>query len=356
MEMNLDFIFTIIDNVLPFLIILTILVFVHELGHYSIARYNKVKVEVFSIGFGKEIFGYTDKDGTRWKFSLIPLGGYVKMHGDQDEASSKAKDETKINKEISFHHKTIGQRSAILFAGPAANYIFSLLLLIFINCFYGAPSIKPIISELVENSSAEAAGLKKDDIILDIDGNSIQKFSDIKFHLNNRNSDSVFLTISRDNKILNFEVVVQNGILGIKGEQQELIPISFFESVFFSTKQIADFTTSTLKGIYEIFTGTRGTEDLGGPIRIAELSADFWEKGIQSTLWFMVLISLNLGLINLFPIPLLDGGHLLLNFVELIKGKPINQKSLEVIHTVGFFLLISLMIFATFNDVSRFLN
>tara|TARA_B100000989_G_C19519160_1_gene463202 strand:- start:1333 stop:2391 length:1059 start_codon:yes stop_codon:yes gene_type:complete len=352
----LDFIFTILNNVLPFLIILTILVFVHELGHYSIARYNNVKVEVFSIGFGKELFGYTDKDGTRWKFSLIPLGGYVKMHGDQDEASSKSKDDSEVDKNISFHHKSIGQRSAILFAGPAANYIFSFLLLIFINCFYGAPSVKPIISEVVENGVADTSGIKENDIILSINDKPVQKFSDIKTHLNNRINDSISLTISRNDKIINFDVTVKNGLLGIKGDQQELMPISFLESIFFSSNQIVDFTTSTLKGIYEIFTGTRGTEDLGGPIRIAELSADFWERGIQSTLWFMVLISLNLGLINLFPIPLLDGGHLLLNLVELIKGKPINQKSLEVIHGIGFFLLISLMIFATFNDVSRFLK
>lgn len=346
----------IFETIVPFLVILTILVFVHELGHYLIARYNSVKVEVFSIGFGKEIFGFDDKNGTRWKFSLIPLGGYVKMHGDDDEASSKAKDESRVDKSISFHHKTVGQRSAILFAGPAANYIFSFVLLIFINFIYGLPVVKPIISEVIPNEGASIAGLKKDDLILSINNQQINEFNDIRGAIENNNNSNVIVSVSRDNKIIDFEVKIKNNILGIRGSEQELRESSFIESVSSSLNQITMFTITTLKGIYEIFVGKRGTDELGGPIRIAELSSDFWEKGLQSTLWFMVLISLNLGLINLFPIPLLDGGHLLFNFIEVLKGKPLGKRSLEVFHSIGLFLLVSLMIFATFNDISRFLN
>ena len=168
----------ILNSILPFLIILTILVFVHELGHYLAAIYNGVKVETFSIGFGKEIFGFNDKSGTRWKFSLLPLGGYVKMHGDLDAASTKKN--KNADKEYSFHNKTLGQRSIILFAGPAANFIFSILLLIFINCFYGYSTTKPIISGIEENSPVAKAKLKVNDTILEINNTKVYDFNSIR--------------------------------------------------------------------------------------------------------------------------------------------------------------------------------
>ena len=352
--MILESLLSFINIVLPFLIILTVLVFVHELGHYLIARFNGVKVEVFSIGFGKELFGINDKKGTRWKFSLIPLGGYVKMHGDEDAASSKQKKESEIDPNISFYKKTVGQRSAILFAGPAANYIFSFVLLIFINIFYGSPVIKPIVSEVINNGPAMQAGVKENDLIISVNREEIENFEELRQIIQQENNNNVNLTISRDDKIFDLKVVVKNKKIGIKGLDKELKKLNFFESFNYSAYQIYYFTVSTIRGIVEIFKGERNTDELGGPIRIAELSADFWSKGVHSTLWFMVLISLNLGLINLFPIPLLDGGHLLFNFVEFLKGSPIDKKTLELLHSIGFFVLISLMLFATYNDISRF--
>ncbi len=354
--MLIENLLNIINVIIPFLVILTILVFVHELGHYTVARMNKVKVEVFSIGFGKELFGFNDKNGTRWKFSLIPLGGYVKMHGDADESSSKLKEGNEIDKNQSFHHKTVGQRSAILFAGPAANYLFSFLLLLVINSFYGSPSVLPVISEIIENQPASKSGLKEGDLILKLNQKEILSFSDLSNEIRKHENEEVVLSISRDNKILDFNVSVINGIIGIRGNQQELKKLKFIDSINYSLGQIYFFTTSTLKGIYEIFKGSRSSEELGGPIRIAELSSDFWSKGINSTLWFMVLISLNLGLINLFPIPLLDGGHLLFNLIEFVKGSPLNPKAMEIFQGFGFFILISLMLFATYNDISRFFD
>jgi len=345
-----------LNSILPFLIILTILVFVHELGHYSIARINNVKVEVFSIGFGKELFGFNDKNGTRWKFSLIPLGGYVKMHGDEDEASTKKKKDSKVNKSLSFHHKTLGQRSAILFAGPAANYLFSFILLIVINFSFGSPSIKPIISEVVPGLSASESGLLENDLVLKVNDSNIYSFNELKDYIKKNDNKEIKITISRNDKIFDINVLVKDSIIGIKGLNQDLVKLNFFDSIVYSLDQIYFFTVSTLKGIGEIFLGTRGSDELGGPIRIAELSSDFWNKGLHSTLWFMVLISLNLGLINLFPVPMLDGGHLMFNLIEFLKGSPLNQKSLEVLHSIGFFLLISLMIFATYNDILRFIK
>ena len=345
---------SIFNSVVPFLIILTILVFVHELGHYLIARYNGVKVEVFSIGFGKELFGFNDSNGTRWKFSLIPLGGYVKMHGDEDAASSKKKDPSKVDQKISFHSKSVGQRSAILFAGPAANYIFSFLLLIIINFLYGSPTVKPIVSELVEGGSAIKSGIKKNDLIISINDEEVKSFEGLKKKIQNFNDKVIKVTVSRDDKIYDYDVLVESNKIGIKGLNNELVKLSLIDSLIYASQQVYFFTTTTLIGISEIFVGERGAEDLGGPIRIAELSSDFWSKGIHSTLWFMVLISLNLGLINLFPIPLLDGGHLLFNFVEFVKGSPVKQKTMELFQSIGFFTLISLMLYATYNDISRF--
>ena len=343
----------VLNNLIPFIIILTILVFVHELGHYLIARRNGVKVEVFSIGFGKELFGFTDKNKTRWKFSLIPLGGYVKMHGDLDEASTKKNESNKIIAEQSFHEKTIYQRSMILVAGPAANFIFSFILLIFINIFFGISIDRPEISYIEKDMPAYNSGLKEGDLILEIDGNKIEKFSEIKRYINIKNNESVNILFSRDGKVSEVKVNVINNIIGIKGKIENK-KLNFIESLKESLLQIYNFTKLTLVGVYEIITGNRGTEELGGPIRIAELSGDFWSKGLHSTLWFMMIISLNLGLINLFPIPMLDGGHLLLNFIEFLNGGPLKKKYLEIAHTLGFFILISLMIFATYNDILRF--
>ena len=345
----LDIIF---NSIVPFVIILTILVFVHELGHYLAAIKNNVKVEVFSIGFGKELFGFTDNSGTRWKFSLLPLGGYVKMHGDADEASTK-KSKDNIDPKKSFHNKSISQRSIILFAGPAANFIFSIILLIFINCFYGFTSTKPIISEIEKNMPADLSGLQVGDTILEINKKKISDFSKLRAIISS--NETIKVTYSRNDKIEIVNIKTVDGKIGIKGtiETQKL---KFFNSCVTSVGQFYNFVKMTLVGIYEMISGQRGAEDLGGPIRIAELSGDFWSKGIHSTLWFMMIISLNLGLINLFPIPMLDGGHLLLNFIEFVKGSPLNKKSLELVHMVGLALLLSLMVFATYNDVLRIMK
>ena len=343
-----------LNNVVPFVVILTVLVFVHELGHYSIARYNGVKVEVFSIGFGKELFGYTDKSGTRWKFSLVPLGGYVKMHGDLDEASSK-KSTKNINPEDSFHEKTLNQRSWILFAGPAANFIFSFIVLIFINSYYGYSENIPKISYIDQEKSAYKSGLREGDTIIEVNNQKIIDFSDLQNIISNNNNEFIEINFIRDGKVNSVTVKVEENIIGIRGTLEKK-KLAFISAIIKSSEQLLNFFKLTIVGVYEIITGTRGTDELGGPIRIAELSGDFWEKGIESTLWFMMIISLNLGLINLFPIPMLDGGHLLLNLVEFVNGKPLNQKYLELAHTLGFFILISLMIFATYNDISRFFD
>ncbi len=345
--------FDLITNlILPFLFILTILVFVHELGHYLAAIKNNVKVEVFSIGFGKELFGFNDKSGTRWKFSLIPLGGYVKMHGDADAASSKKNTKVKVDERYSFYKKSIAQRQTILFAGPAANFLFSFLVLVFINCYFGFNVAKPIISGIEPNSPAFNAGLKEGDVILEANNKKISDFKSLKEIINSNDSQTLNIVYSRDSKVNSLNLDVIDKKIGIKASI-ETVKLGLFDSISKSAYQIYFFVKLTLIGIYDMLSGKGGTEDLGGPIRIAELAGEFWSKGLQDTLWFMMILSLNLGLINLFPIPMLDGGHLLLNFIEYVKGSPLKEKSLEIIHSIGLFLLLSLMVFAFYNDISR---
>ena len=228
-----------------------------------------------------------------------------------------------------------------------------LFYLILYNIFYGISIDKPEISYVEKDMPAYNSGLKEGDLIIEIDGNKIEKFSQIKRLIENKNNQSINLLFSRDGKVSEANVKVINNIIGIRGKIENK-KLNLLDSFNESLLQIYNFTKLTLVGVYEIITGNRGADELGGPIRIAELSGDFWSKGLHSTLWFMMIISLNLGLINLFPIPMLDGGHLLLNFIEFINGGPLKRKYLEISHTFGFLILVSLMIFATYNDILRF--
>ena len=274
------------------------------------------------------------------------------MHGDADEASTKLQ-KNNVNQNFSFYHKTLLQRSLILFAGPAANFFFSFFVLIFIYIFYGYMDNKPLISEIEKGGEAEIAGLKVGDLIVEANEKLVPDLISLREIITKHDHSEIKLTINRNNKLSDFVVGIKNNKIGIKGTVENK-KLSFLNSCSKSIEQIYYFIKITLFGIFEMFTGSRGTEDLGGPIRIAELAAEFWSKGLQDTLWLMMIISLNLGLINLFPIPMLDGGHLMFNLFEFLNGKPLNEKVLEIFHTIGFVLLLSLMFYATYNDISRF--
>jgi len=225
--------------------------------------------------------------------------------------------------------------------------------LVFLNIFYGYSENKPIISQLEKGQSAEVSGLKVGDIILEVNNTTITDLISLKDIISKNNNKNVLVTYSRNDLIYSIDVLVENKRIGIRGTIEKR-KLNFFNSCLISGKQIFYFVKITLIGIYEMITGSRGAEDLGGPIRIAQLAGEFWSQGIQQTLWFMMIISLNLGLINLFPVPMLDGGHLMLNFIEFLKGEPLNNKVLEVIHTIGFAILISLILFTFYNDSARY--
>ena len=353
--------------ILPFLIILTVLVFVHEMGHYLVARKNGVKVEVFAIGFGSELFGWTDRLGTRWKICAVPLGGYVKMFGDGDISSStilEDSNESLEEKENAFHHKSLGARAAIVLAGPAANFLFAIILLAGLYSIVGQRYAPPIIDKITTGSSADIAGLVIGDEILQVNEKNIKRFDELQRIVRPNPGKELNFLIRRDNEILLKTVIPQlvegkdasgskivYGLLGVVSEQTTFIRHNPLNSFGLAIEETWVIVSQTLIHVTEMIRGERTTEELGGPIRIAKLSGAVADAGLTSSIWFMAVLSINLGLINLFPVPVLDGGHLFFYLLEFIRGKPLEAKMQGIASYVGLVLVISLMIFVTWNDL-----
>jgi len=356
--------------VVPFILVLSVLVFVHELGHYLVARWNGVGIDVFSIGFGPEVFGWTDKVGTRWKVSWVPLGGYVKMVGDADAASTpdheglqKLSDELK---EKSLHHKSVGARIAVSAAGPLANYLFAVVVLAIMFVTYGQRFTSPIIDGVQEGGAAAVAGLQAGDKITEIAGNHIERFEDIQMIVHDNPEVPMKVIFERDGKVQeititpklseitdNFGTVHKVGLLGVIGNKADFVKHSPVSAVGYALKETWDITAQTLNGLWQVIVGMKSADGLGGPLRIAQMSGEVAQNGIVSIVWFMALLSINLGLLNLFPIPMLDGGHLVFYTIEAIRGKPVSENAQEWSYRVGFGLLVALMLFATSNDIRQ---
>ena len=359
----------IVKIIIPFLIILTVLVFVHEMGHYLIARKNGVKVEIFSIGFGSELFGWTDQIGTRWKVCAIPLGGYVKMFGDADPSSSRKFDSVEMSsdeKKVSFHHKRLGERAAIVLAGPIANFLFAIVLLAGLYSLVGQRYAPPIIDKITMGSAADLAGLMVGDEIIKVDNEDIDKFDQLQRIVRPNPGKSLEFLIRRDKKVIQKVVVpkaivgndisgakIVYGLLGVTSEQTVFIKHNIIKSTSLAVEETWVIISQTLTHIGEMIIGERTTDELGGPIRIAKLSGAVADAGIVSSIWFMAVLSINLGLINLFPVPVLDGGHLFFYLIEFIRGKPLGAKAQEMASYTGLVVVIALMVFVTWNDLTQ---
>lgn len=354
--------------IVSFLLVLTVLVFVHELGHFLVARWNGVRVEVFSIGFGPELFGRTDRLGTRWKFSALPLGGYVKMFGHTDsvlDSNGRERPMTEEERKVSFHHKRVGQRSAIVAAGPFANFLFALVLLAGLFMVYGQQYSSPVVGMVVENSAADRAGILPGDRIVELNGRTIARFEDIAATVQLGLDEPLHVVIERNGERVELtaypEIVVQQdnfgmehriGRLGIAstgaGEVVRHGPVG---AIWSAAEEIYRLSVGTLKAVWQMIAGTRPTEELGGVIRIAKMSGDVAQTGLVSLIGFSALLSVNLGLINLFPVPMLDGGHLVFYAAEVIRGKPLGPRAQEWGFRIGLALVLTLMVFATWNDL-----
>jgi regulator of sigma E protease len=351
-----------------FLVVLTVLVFVHELGHYLIARRNGVRIEVFSIGFGPELFGWNDRAGTRWKFSAIPLGGYVKMFGDSDPSSSLSSlrfgELTAAEREVSFHHKRLLQRVAIVSGGPLANFAFAIVVLAVLFATYGQPFTPAEVGQVQAGSAADKGGIKVGDTIVNIDGSSIARFEDVQQIVRLNPGEPMNITVRRDGQQVTLHVTPtltqmtdrfgnrhEIGLLGIGRSGVEYVKRNPISAVLQAFDETANLSASTLQAMWQIVIGTRASDELGGPLRIAQMSGEVAEGGLVPLLWFMAVLSINLGLINLFPVPVLDGGHLLFYAAEAIRGKPLGQRAQEYGFRIGLALVLTLMVFATWNDL-----
>ena len=351
----------ILQKAVPFVVVLGILVFVHEFGHYIVARWCGVRVEVFSIGFGKTITEWTDRVGTRWKLSWLPLGGYVKLHG--QEQPHDVSDEVRASwiPGETFHDKPLLSRALVVAAGPVANFLLASVLFAALFLAMGRPVTLPVIGEVVPDGAAAKAGLVADDRIEAIGGQPIATFEDIQRIVVVNPGARLSLTVLRNNKHLELPVVVGSreagghtvGLLGIRGGKVEYVAAGVFESVVGGFGQTWKVTADTFSGIAQMLNGTRGTEELGGPLRIMQLSGQVAQLGFATMVSFIAVLSVNLGLINLFPIPVLDGGHLMFYLCEAIRGRPLPPKAQEYGFRAGLAVLATLFIFATWNDLTN---
>jgi regulator of sigma E protease len=350
-----------------FVVVLTVLVFVHEMGHFAVARLCGVRVETFSIGFGPELLGFTDRRGTRWKLSWLPFGGYVKMFGQEDNIieGEAAKPLTDAERAVSFREKSVGRRAAIVVAGPAANYVFAIVVLAILYATLGRPYSPPVIHALVENSAAAEAGLLPGDRIVEINGTRIDHFEDIQDIMQLNLDQPLVMVVQRGEQRLPLQVkprIVEEkdifgdmqrvGRIGIQGDRpSELTKLGIGEAVTGSVQEVYRISAGILTGVKQMVTGMRSTEELGGVLRIAKMSGDVAQFGFISLVNLAILLSINLGLINLFPVPLLDGGHLVFYAAEALRGKPLNVRAQEWGLKLGLALVLSLMLFATWNDL-----
>ena len=362
-----------LSYIVPFIILILIVVFIHEYGHYYFAKRYGVGVTDFSIGFGKEIIGWHDKSGTRWKICWIPLGGYVKFFGDrnvysqtdQEEILKKYKEE---DRKKLFVLKPLYQRALIVFGGPLANFLLALVIFFSIYSFVGKDFTPAVINEVQKDSPAMSGGLKQNDIILEIDGNEVKSIMDVSKYITMSTDNIIDFKVKRAYdevalKIKPITVMGEDGlgnsinkrIVGIKlgayNNEINHVKLGPAQAIFHAANEVYYVSISSLKYIGAMIFGKADTSQLGGPIRIAKISGQVAEFGVLAFISMMAYISISLGLVNLFPIPMLDGGHLMFYAFEKILGRPLSQKTQEGFFRIGLFLLLSLMFFTTFNDL-----
>jgi regulator of sigma E protease len=344
-----------------FVVVLGVLVFVHELGHYLAARWRGVRVEAFSIGFGRAITSWTDRHGTVWKLGWLPLGGYVKLHGQERPQDVADEVRAQWTPGQTFHDKPVLSRAIVVAAGPIANFILAMVLFAGLFIVLGTPVSLPVVGAVLPNSAASRAGLMVDDRIISIGGETIHTFEDVQHVITIHPAETLPVVINRDGADQTVEVTTdsrisaghQVGLLGVRGGAVEYRHISVPAAIWGGVTQTWTITAETFSGLAEMAGGSRGTDELGGPLRIAQLSGQIAQLGAASLISFIAVLSVNLGLINLFPIPVLDGGHLLFYLAEALRGRPLPQRAQEYGFRAGLAFLACLFVFATWNDLTH---
>lgn len=366
----MDFVLHFFHSLWSFFIIISVIVFSHEFGHYIIAKWCGVKITAFSIGFGKELIGWNDKSGTRWKIAALPFGGYVKMYGDASAASnadaSALEAMSEEDKKMTFHHKPLYKKAAIVAAGPIANFILTIVIFTYFIMTVGLPSAEPIVGEVMPESPALKAGLISGDRILKINDDKVTSFNDIPYLIATNLGTPVTLLVLR--KDVEMTVImtpkqvesddglgnkIKHPVIGIKSTDIKYRDVGFIKALDEAVHRTYMICVSTLRVIGQMITGQRGMSDLKGPVGIAQLSGQATGKDFNTALWLIAMLSANLGLVNLFPIPVLDGGHLTYYAAEAISGRPLAQKVQEFGFKIGFVLLFTLMAFTVLNDLVK---
>lgn len=357
---------------IPFLFVLSLVVFFHELGHFLVARWCGVRILVFSIGFGPELLGFYDRHGTRWKIAAVPLGGYVKFFGDESPASTPDSDRLASmdanDRAQSFFFQPVRKRAAIVVAGPLANFLLAIAIFAGIFMLYGMQTMSPRVDEVQPDSPAAAAGFQPGDTVLAINGQKIESFADMQRVVADSAGETLAVTIERDGvqRVLKatpqlheekdiFGNVRRIGLLGIKRSPApgdvKYQPVSPPQAVWMGVQETWFVVDKTLTYIGRVIVGREAANQLGGPIRIAQMSGQVASISFAALVHLAAVLSVSIGLLNLFPIPLLDGGHLLFYSIEAMRGRPLSERAQEVGFRIGFAIVIMLMIFATFNDI-----
>jgi regulator of sigma E protease len=356
----------------PFLFVLTIVVFFHELGHFLVARWCGIKVLVFSLGFGPEIAGFNDRHGTRWKISAVPLGGYVKFFGDDNAASTPDRDAaaamSESEKKDSFVHQPVPSRAAVVAAGPIANFVLAVAIFAGIFMIVGKQTTTARVDAIQEGSAAAAAGFRPGDLVVSIDGDKIGSFSDMQRIVSVSSGEPLKIVVERDGHPLtltatpqlkelkdNFGNVHRLGVLGVSRSMAsgdiKTHKVDPLTAVVMGAQETWFVVDRTLAYIGGVFAGREAADQLGGPIRIAQVSGQVASAGFVALIHLTAVLSVSIGLLNLFPIPLLDGGHLLFYGIEAARGRPLSERAQEVGFRIGLAIVVMLMIFATFNDI-----
>ena len=362
--------------IVPFLFGLSVVVFFHELGHFLVARWCGVRVLTFSVGFGPEVVGFNDRHGTRWKLSWIPLGGYVKFFGDDNAASvpdeAAVTNMTEAERRQSFFHQPVGRRAAIVAAGPIANFLLAIVIFAAIFALYGRQTTTARVDTVQPDSAAAAAGLKAGDVVLAIDGRSIESFSDMQRVVSANAGRTLTFQIDRGGAPMTLTATPalkqgkdgfgNNTCHAVLGVSRSMSPgdvktehVNPAAALWLGVKETWFIIERTFSYIGGLFAGTECADQLGGPIRIAQISGQVATLGFMPVLHLAAMLSVSIGLLNLFPVPLLDGGHLMFYAVEASRGRPLSTKAQEIGFRIGFAIVVMLMIFTVFNDTLQLL-
>lgn len=366
-----DFAYWLLSYVIPFLAVLTVIVFVHEMGHYLVARWNGIAIQKFSVGFGPELFGFNDRHGTRWSLSAVPLGGYVRFVGDMDAASTPdlaaiESADPELARRL-FANKNVWQRISVVVAGPVANVLLTFLILYALLLGYGRYSIPPVIGDVIAGSVAQSAGLERGDTILSVDGYQVRGFEDFQRFIATAPARSVSVELERSGVPQTITLVPEAvetqdrfgnnqriGRIGVSRDVEQTDVVLYrpgpVEAVGMTFEEIRFIVQRTGAFLGDFFVGRGDVEQLGGPVKVAKVSGEMATLGIIALINLTALLSLNIGIFNLLPVPMLDGGHLMYYLIEAVRGRPLSMKVQEIGFRFGFALVLALMVFTLFND------